>query len=534
VSGAITVAEFAGQMRLLRQADARSVLLIGYDGGSALINHSRPERMLADMRSDHNPTAQESLENIERSQENIERSQENIERYWSLLGGSATRIVFMQDHTKPSDAAGPDVLAMGHIAQLLRDNYLFAVVATDVSQVLYEHLRTQVDLSRIDLVGDRAQKVDEVIRASSKNKIFVDAGEVLLYGCTPGRYDVNKGLMQESANQLKDFIASFHEVFCWGWCNLNMSLGSLFKPNRDRKIHVLGEYSACLANRPDNGTRIVVNSGEPVRAATTQILVEIASRLGLKRPDAFPKVSPTALPGSPSVPIGEDAGRRLRPLLTAEVLERMRDRVMAYPISIIGVESARVREDTALWLLDELRRRGPADYRSESDLAGLARRVAVRVGAPGRTMVGRLSDDISVRGLVPSGARALGRAVKGKMCGEGRRRVRQATGRVSQARRSSRRSMSARQTAASGDAGPTTAMRRRNATRCRSRVEGSGQSYRLFPTLWTNRDGSSWRVGANIMSSGYRRCRRTGSASRRRAASAINAHNGPRRCPLRR
>ncbi|MEU1603059.1 hypothetical protein [Micromonospora matsumotoense] len=375
----LRVADLARQMRENRDALVPAALLIGLDGGAALLNHARPARFLDALRGDQSPT---------------KRDRQKVGEFWAFRSSSQARDDFLKRYTRPTDAAVPDLQAIGHLAELLRQGYLNAIVVTDPAQYLYQGI---IDagftvLRRIEAVGHKPS-VFELRRQGSERArpVLVDAAEMLIAGLEPTRLDEHGSQLQEMRTELGRFLDDFGIVYEWGWCSLNVPLSTLYR--KPKPLYLLGRYSLTDQSWVGAGYHLVVgDESEDDEDATTDILNQLAESLGLP-------ATPRAAGGVPTAPPSTSAGwtvlrpEATPPLLTVDQLSGLRESAFAGPVTLIGIDGERTRRRAAEWLLAETDEGlSTAGLRGGADLTALGRWLGLRARSTGTVVVGELCD----------------------------------------------------------------------------------------------------------------------------------------------
>ncbi|MEU7617849.1 hypothetical protein AB0M91_03250 [Micromonospora rifamycinica] len=375
----LKVADLARQMRENRDARVPAALLIGLDGGAALLNHARPARFLDALRGDQPPTR---------------RDRQKVGEFWAFRSSSQAREDFLKRHTRPTDAAEPDLRAIGHLAELLRQGYLNAIVVTDPAGYLHQGI---IDagftvLHRMEAVGHKRSYFELHRQGSERTRpVLVDAAEMLIAGLEPTRLDEHGSQLQEMRTELGRFLDDFGIVYEWGWCSLNVPLSTLYR--KPKPLYLLGRYSLTDQSWVEAGYHLVVgDESEDDEDATTDILNQLAESLGL------PAAPPTA-GGVPTAPPSTSAGwtvlrpEAAPPLLTADQLVELREVALAGPVTLIGIDGERTRRRAAEWLLAGLDDGLPsAGLRGGADLTAIGRWLGLRARGAGNVVVGELCD----------------------------------------------------------------------------------------------------------------------------------------------
>ncbi|MEU2280686.1 hypothetical protein ABZ614_01730 [Streptomyces sp. NPDC013178] len=326
----------------------RTALVVGFDGGAALLNHKRPQVFKNDL---------------------LLRVYRKVNAAWrSVLPDDSHRSQWMIEHTSPPDGE-PDLEALWCIARLVRDGYVHSIVATDNAGVFYESLgQLGVKMAKYEC----SENLPNVLPAKAKgaDPLFINAGEFLLYGCEPdvrGNDAEHIGRMHKA---LKSYLDEFDAVYCWGWSNINHQLDSVFS-NTNETLKVLGWYDTTEDALKITTDYDVVECDGPLEEATTDILHRLAEELfdDEKAPlPAAPRPSgaePARVPAPTAAP---------RPLLSDELLKQLVANVQQHRISYIGVDGELTRRRCFEWLTAELSGKGRDVFvRTDSDISVLGR-----------------------------------------------------------------------------------------------------------------------------------------------------------------
>jgi hypothetical protein len=346
----VNVQEFAGFLRI--QKGTGTALLIGFDGGAALVNHHRPV-MVRDAVCGSAATNAFSLRHIKNA-------------WRSGYMDYTTRDAFMRAHTTTTDAAEPDLGAIGCLARLVEQDYVRAVVSTDSSRVLYDSL-TSCGVAIEQLIC--SSSVPKALQVRSNGKVFVDAGELLLTGFDPdiyGRADVELGRMRDT---LKEFLGSYRCLYCWGWCELNAQIDWVCPAKGLPYFTAIGDYTDVTLQTDWN----VVEGARDTDHATNDIWYELDRLLFPARTAPARPTAPRQSGPAPPVSLADRSAQR-RPLLSQETFRDLVDRVSGATVSFIGAESSSVRMRCAHWMATMLRQRGQQPlFCSSTDPADLGR-----------------------------------------------------------------------------------------------------------------------------------------------------------------
>lgn len=375
----MNVEEFARQVAINRST-GKAALIIGFDGGAALLRHSRPEAMIAALQDD--------------ARGPLVRDPDSL---WKGQPTTTARRKFLETHTRTNDIS-PDSRALHCIAGLLGRGYIRAIVATDTSRGLSGYLRGRISMEEFDS-GTRPEKLKAIGNNLGEKPAFIDGAELLLYGFNDSIYGLYQNMVNETRRALKEFLSGFDHILCWGWSDRNVYLNTICDHEKVAHLYLLGSYSQCVSSRWD-GVYDLVEDPSDRSEATTDIILKICSRLpGLEeeswRSDpvtAMPSEAPTAAYGEQ--PVAMASPQRL--LWPAEVLDNLMDRTSGPRISVTGVDGELVRSGLAQWLLSSLRQRGREwQYLRASDLVSLGGHITMLTDTEaGICVVGELSDRV--------------------------------------------------------------------------------------------------------------------------------------------
>jgi hypothetical protein len=347
----ISVREFAANIKRHRSGSA--VLLIGYDGGASLLNHTRPLKARDDL--------------LENSPLNPMFNMYDIQQAWFRLYDR--RHQFMLDHTTPADSCEPDKQAIDCIAGLVSDNYIHAIVATDTKQVLYEELRARdVVMNRVEASGAHSKTL--VSRLGERT--LIDGGDLLLTGFWPNMYDLSRMIIGEMQDGLCEFLAAYDRIYCWGWCGFNVQIGKVCPERTGSGFTAIGRYTSSCMTFPDID---IVQGGADEANASNDILYELARHLFPHRLARGSRQRASTRSGGPAEPRPQEPPRVL---LADEARAALAKETSRATVSFIGVEGELVRERCARWLSASWQSQGhrPLFYAS-GDVRSLACSVTV-------------------------------------------------------------------------------------------------------------------------------------------------------------
>ncbi|MFP3986321.1 hypothetical protein U9R90_02230 [Streptomyces sp. E11-3] len=365
----LNVAQFSMNLKLHnQQSDWNAALVVGFDGGAALLKHPRPQVFEDDLGVP------------------VHR---RVDTAWrSILGEKQHRRQWMEEHTSPPDGE-PDTEALWCIARLVRDGYLRSIIATDNAGRFYASLtELGVTMTRYECSESLPHVLE--IKAKGPHPLFINAGEHLLYGCEPDICDNGAEHVGGMHQALRSHLEGFNAVYCWGWCEINHQLDSVIL-NTEKRLKVLGWYETTRkAIKLRTAFDIVVCDGS-LEMATTDVLHQLAKELF----DDEKAPLPTA-PWQPPAESGRAApptAAAPRPLLSDELLAQLVANVQRHRISYIGVDGELARGRCFDWLTAELNARGRDVFvRTDSDISVLGQLAMTVSGLDGNVwFVGQLN-----------------------------------------------------------------------------------------------------------------------------------------------
>jgi hypothetical protein len=307
-----------------------AALLIGFDGGRALIGHSASEKLWIDLGA----TPRESRGFI----------RQDLANKW-FNKGPGQRFELLERHTREDL---PDAVALDALAALLNEGYLHCIVMTDPARRLYARLYDLgADMHHFNCSREDS-KILKALGPGKTHPVFIDGGELLLC-LTPNMYDRSVETMAVLKKDLKDYLSSFTYVFCWGWDAYNERVDKLFSP-QEGHYYILGASSENGSADEIRPYKLVEDSAGESERATTQLLKSIDRCLhphGRPAPQAHP-----ARPGHmrpPQVVSNGEVDPYSPPCLLwdestcASILKE----TDSHPISVVGVEGDLVRSRLA-------------------------------------------------------------------------------------------------------------------------------------------------------------------------------------------
>ncbi|MBO4160478.1 hypothetical protein [Micromonospora antibiotica] len=376
----LQVADLAQRMRANRESKVSSALVIGLDGGAALLNHARPTRFVDALRGDRAPTKNDD---------------QKIGDFWAFRSSSLARDDFLKRYTTPTDAADGDLTAIANLAELMNQGYFNAVMVTDPARYLYEHLCRHMIAAgsivprHIEAVGHKPSMFDLRRQGSERARpVLVDAAEMLIAGLEPTRLDEHGTQLRDMRAALVEFLDDFDVVYGWGWCRLNVPLSTLYR--KLTPLYLLGRYSLKHSWVEADFHLVVGDESEDDEDATTDILNQLAESLGLSGAASSAAVPPTASPSAGWTVLRPEA---TPPLLTVDQLAGLRESAFAGPVTLIGIDGERTRRRTAEWLLAGLDEGlSSAGLRGGADLTAIGRWLGLRARGADTVVVGELCD----------------------------------------------------------------------------------------------------------------------------------------------
>jgi hypothetical protein len=360
--------QFASELLDFQAGGGRAALLIGFDGGSALLDH---------------PTSEAMLENLKRGRDSPGRIQEPGP-LWGRMSSSRLKQEFLEKHTRIGQS--PDNGALHRIAGLLEQRYVRAVVATDADKGLQQSLLRKglaiksFECSFPDLNPDRSgSKLDILGERIERYPVFIDGGEVLLQGFVPSIIDLQLVEVRQVRNALREFLKPFAMVLCWGWCEQNIPLKDICDEDRTR-LFLLGEYTWCSSTKWERPYEIVEDPQRPDKA-TTGILESICKFLPNFPPEPTGRETLVVQAAGSATASAEPQVQTPMParlLWASDTLRAIEEQAKTKRLSIIGVEGQAPRHELAQWLLGTLRNETPdCHYRAVDNVWWLNRYIMV-------------------------------------------------------------------------------------------------------------------------------------------------------------
>ena len=303
-------------------------LIIGFDGSATMMGHSLQEA-------------------FEREIVELPRwTRRALSNSW-MNKSSAEKFRLLRKHTLPRDIQSE---AISCIAELIEEGRIRAVLATDPYQSLFHNLRERlpgsIGLHRFDCATSVPNLLSEL--ASVGGVVFLDGADRIL--------DLGSSFVDERRNQykieqlkaMKEFLAEFDNVLCWGWCNLNLNLDEFWAPRRyGVKLALVGRSSDCDKTFLDTEIRTEVfcaSLEDTADQPTILNLIELADHLRSPgNSSAGRRLQPDW--SASDAPLAELASRRTRAtLLWSEATTKfMAEKIGRGMVAIFGVEGSRVR-----------------------------------------------------------------------------------------------------------------------------------------------------------------------------------------------
>ena len=339
-----------------------AVLLIGLDGGAAIMNHHRPSVVQDDL-----------LEGASGIEFNVNR----IRRAWNKLQTYDRRVAFLRTHTESSDAPEPDTRAVECIARMVDAGYIRAIASTDTSAVLFNAFQDRGTYGADDRIRC-ADSLPDAMEVRERKKLFIDAGELLFNGFTCDRYGREGEALEKVREALKKLMGSYPRVYCWGWCQLNLDIKDVCPMKGLPYLTTIGHYTSASWSRSFNE---VEREDDPY-LATNDIWYDLDKLLFPHRPSsAKPGQSSRRQPRRPGPGAADLDTERTSlkgPLLSQETLHDLLKNAGGAAVSFVGVESASTRTRCAHWMATTLRQRRQSVLScSSTDLEDLARFVTM-------------------------------------------------------------------------------------------------------------------------------------------------------------
>ena len=255
----MTCREFAALLRTVPGHARRVALLIGLEGGRALLGHAAPARLFADIVSSQRP-------------EDVRPQRIRIQ--WSGFD-QVQRGVLLQQHLR---AEAPDAQAIADLVALFRHGYIHAVLLSDPQRALADALSdSQIPCRVFNCAAHRAAVLHEFTSELGQAIVLVDGADVILEGLEPSYTGLEGTELLDMRQALRQFSQAFDLLICWGWCNYNIHLGRIWE-NRPQMLYALGAYTDCMS-LSQSYPYTVVEDPTAASQATTAILREIVSQL---------------------------------------------------------------------------------------------------------------------------------------------------------------------------------------------------------------------------------------------------------------
>ena len=354
----------------------RAALVIGFDGGSALLNHSKAKELLNELVGPV-PALRPYL----------------ITTAWETLD-HVGRTALLRKHT----LGEPNLTTISYLAEMLRNHYLGAVIACDPNHLLLDHLRAcDVALDSFDCSEGRP-KVLHLLGATMRNggderAVFIDTSDLFLASVESGCRGLDGIERRDMKDAAKAFSDTFDLSFFWGWCDDNVNASDVWRAARGPS-YALGTYSDCRSLSQAGGIIVVQDPSDPA-FASTEILDWLGRELfGPPPQQPSPILLPPGVPSAPAreAPAPRDleealAGRKLaggmreQPafrvlppclLWPDDEVERVRENGLRAAIAFFGVDGSQVRLRLADRVLAKQRRLGHTSvYRVCGDFTSL-------------------------------------------------------------------------------------------------------------------------------------------------------------------
>jgi len=221
-----TIEDLARSM-VAQADDWRSVLYIGFGGGSALLGHSAPEALLNDFCT---PVCSEFRNrDINHGWRNLDQNQ---------------RATTLRHHTT---ANSPEMGGISALARLIEERYFDAVVLTDPNKEFQKLLRQRgVDVWRFDCATQRPEVLATLWSHHDTRAICVDAADIILVGLEPSYFGLGDGAapqdLENMRGALRTFAEGFNTTYVWDWCRYNVPFNRVWGGGR-RNLRALGEYT---------------------------------------------------------------------------------------------------------------------------------------------------------------------------------------------------------------------------------------------------------------------------------------------------
>ncbi len=360
-----------------RDGTWRAALVVGFDGGAALLGHDGPEVFQDDL---------------------LVPQYRRVEVAWrSMLHDQKFRTDWMKKHTSSSSPnKKPDMKAMWCIARMVRDGYIRTIVATDNAGVFYNAL-TELGVTMTKYRCSEFLPNALPVKAAGSGSLFIDGGELLLRECEPDSLGNESEHTVKVHRALQNYLAGFNAVYCWGWCNVNYSIKDIL-PVSSERLKILGWYESTL-----NGITLRSNeyslvecdgSGLP-KTADTEIFHRLADELfdDEEPPNATARQQPAPESTGPVLPNSIPWT-----LLSEEWRAQLVTNVERHRVSYVGVDGEVTRGYCFDWLAAELRGRGHnVVERADSDISALGKKATLMSGLDQDIwFIGRLNGNATI------------------------------------------------------------------------------------------------------------------------------------------
>ncbi|MFD8301595.1 hypothetical protein ACFV29_04425 [Streptomyces sp. NPDC059690] len=354
-----------------------AALVVGFDGGAALLGHDGPEVFQDDL---------------------LVPQYRRVEVAWrSILHDLKYRNDWMEKHTTSSSPnKKPDMRAMWCIARMVRDGYLRTIIATDNARVFYDTLTDLgVMMARYQCSASVPNHLSA--KAAGCDSLFIDGGELLLRECEPdilGNEAEHTGRVHQA---LQSYLAGFNAVYCWGWCNVNYSIKDIL-PVSSERLKILGWYESTLHGvtlRSSEYSLVECGGSRLSKTADTEIFHRLADELfddeeppdltarQQAAPESTRPAPPNAIPWT---------------LLSEEWRAQLVTNVEQHRVSYVGVDGEVTRGYCFDWLAADLRGRGHnVVERTDSDISALGKKATLMSGLDQDIwFIGRLNGDATI------------------------------------------------------------------------------------------------------------------------------------------
>ena len=310
--------------KLIPLREQRAALLIGFEGGSALLGHNTSEQMFTEILAEQSIPYRQAFG----------PSNQLIRSKWRGLPPVQQEKI-LKEHTK---SITPDPETVAFIATLLQQHVIHSIVITDPNCDLFYMLRERdvSNLQRLDCAEIRPAVLERHARHfqhAISRPLFIDGADILLDHLEPSYTGLEGPYLAEMHAALRHFLDMFDYVFCWGWCYYNLTITKIWTP-RPQNFYVLGEYSDGARVSHSDITAVVEDPVDP-SSVTTALLNKTATTFSPHRAAASTRLETSSRQGS--------AQKTPFLILPEDSLQRIFDTMQLNSIIVLSAEGPRVR-----------------------------------------------------------------------------------------------------------------------------------------------------------------------------------------------